>query len=224
MVLEIPDLIGEVVALMRTYIERVEHREANVVERASAYLDAAAEGIAGLGQTAQRLHSKAATFDPEGATAEEDAQLLIERVHDYLHVNVLTLELDGVIGALGRIGSELDESGGRRPLFPRTRRKRSEAVAELTSVLKEVDSFLKEQIVGLYRHLGAGTGICARTLRDIEEFLASRSWRDKPKQAKAFLRQAAKECEKNPEHVSWQKLAPRFPELKEALLNAFPAP
>jgi hypothetical protein len=98
----IPDLIGMAVDAMRKHIDRAQREDANAVELAVAYLDAAQGGVEGLGQTAQRLHNAAASFDPASPGAEATAQELLQRVGDYLHTNVLTTELDGVINGLKR--------------------------------------------------------------------------------------------------------------------------
>jgi hypothetical protein len=216
------DLIAAV-GEMRTYIERAQRQDANAVERAVAYLDAAQAGIEALGQTAQRLHNAATNFDPAGSRAEDNAQDLLARVTEYLHTNVLTAELDGIERGLRKISDQLKEGNRKSLRLPRTRRRQAEAVSELQATLDGVLGLLDE-IAGLTRHIPAGTGIGAPTLRQIEETLASAAWRDQPSQAKKNLSDAVHQFRASDENARWLQLSSRLPELKQGLLGAFPPP
>lgn len=214
-------LIPAVVDAMQNHVRRAERAEADAVARALAYLDAGQEGVDGLGQVAQRLHIEAENFDPSAPTAEAYVEALRRAVSEYLHMDVLTNEIRGVIAGLSEIAAQSKAGGWLR--LPDTRRKRQEALAALEGVLGELVDLLG-QAEGLTKSLASGTGIGGQTLRQISDVLASGRWREDPSSAVAELRQAAIEFRKSSENAAWRELSPRLDALKEKLKRAFPVP
>lgn len=182
----IPDLITPAVEMMREHQRRAQQADADAVQRAGAYPDMARPAIGALGQTAQRLHGAAATFDPSAPDSEARAAEILARTHEYLYVNHITFELDGSIGGLKGVMNNL-AGGGSRLKLPRTKRRREDAVAELEATITSALSLL-DRVSGQTRHLPAGTGYGAETLASIYFTLDDPSWRQRPAETREHLK------------------------------------
>lgn len=218
----LPDLITPAVEMMREHHQRALQADANAVQRAGAYLDMAQPGIGALGQTAQQLHGAAATFDPSAPDSEARAAEILARTYQYLYVNNITFELDGSIGGLEGVRDNL-ASGGSRLKLPRTKRRREDAVAELSDTISSVISLLN-RIAGQTRHLAGGTGLGAETLARIYAILDDLSWRQRPAETRTQLKNMASLFQASQDNVEWQAFSGEISALKEKLLATFPPP
>jgi hypothetical protein len=222
MSIPIPDLISPAIDTMREHHRRARQAEANAVQRAAAYLDAAQAGVAALGQTAQQLHGAAATFEPSAPDSEARAREIRQQTYEYLYVNRITFELDGITAGLKEIRHQL-ATGGSPLNLPRTRRRREDAVAELEATVTSVISLL-DKVAGLTRHLRAGTGFGAVTLARIYAILDDPSWRERPVETREQLKNAAQQFRSSQENVAWQPLSRQLSGIKDKLFATFPEP
>jgi hypothetical protein len=208
------------VELAWSFLTRSKSTDASLAARTANLLKSVQTAVKHLGQEAQQLHAQVARIDLQARDVDATVGNLSARVGRYLYDDRFSPIVTGTQKELIVLRSQFASHAG--AALPSARREKMEqANADLNDVIEKLDEFAAKFLT-LSRHIPAGTGLGAGTLKQMDEWLMAGKWRSNPSAAQDCWQRAAAEFQDSPEYREWREVHDALGKVAQRLVTAFP--